>query len=191
MRRTRGDVSLCDSLLCSSCRYHDSLLKTSFLFLFFRSSWVVTSHTPLKYPGSVMQLYAKMSSLDSKTMRSGLERSYEHVVWSRTWKFYQMEKKLRLGRKELIWVVRWQFLFILFWSEIFCVFQGGQKVREHFGLSSSFLNKWDWTHFFFSIFRLEFRSPELLTQRRTSSFSMIHFLLSTHTWVNLSWRSVC
>ena len=142
MRRTRGDVSLCDSLLCSSCRYHDSLLKTSFLFLFFRSSWVVTSHTPPRYPGSVMQLYAKISFLDSKTMRSGLERSYEHVVWSRTWKFYQMEKKLRLERKVLIWVVRWQFLFIMFWSEFFCVFQGGQKVREHFGLTSSFLNKW-------------------------------------------------
>ena len=31
---------------------------------------------------------------------------------------------------------------MMFWSEIFCVFQGGQKVRKHFGLSSSFLNKW-------------------------------------------------
>ena len=65
----------------------------------FRSTSVVPSHTPLKYHGSVIQLYAKMSSLVRKTMRSGLERSFGHVVWSMTWKFYQMVKKLRLERK--------------------------------------------------------------------------------------------
>jgi hypothetical protein len=69
---------------------------------FFRSTLVVPSHTPLRYPGSVIQLYAKMSFLDGKTMRTGLERSSGHVVWSMTWKFYQMVKKLRLERKVLI-----------------------------------------------------------------------------------------
>ena len=69
---------------------------------FGRSPSVVLSHTHLKYPGSVMQLCAKMSFLDSKTMRSGLERSSVLVIWSMTWKFYQTEKRLRLERKVLI-----------------------------------------------------------------------------------------
>lgn len=68
----------------------------------FRSPSVVPSHTPLKYPGSVMQRCAKMSFLDSRSMRSGLERLSGHVVWSMTWKFYRMEKRLRLERKVLI-----------------------------------------------------------------------------------------
>ena len=68
----------------------------------FRSPSVVPSHMPLKYPGSVMQLCARMFFLDRKTMSPGLERLSGHVVWSMIWKFYPMERRLRLERKVLI-----------------------------------------------------------------------------------------